>query len=160
MAIEYHFDASPVLDDRAALDYFAGALGFERRYTDHRAGSDELQATVSMVPAEEDPEMASMLGGVKSILSITFRQAKNLGDVGDAHVVRDLLTAITRFLEEFPDANGVFAYNYEIILIQKLGDGGIQLDQRLREPDGENRHGTLADLLTKYPVLEIDQVLL
>jgi hypothetical protein len=160
MAIEYHLDASPVLADRAALDFFAGALGLERRYTDHRAGRDELQASVSTVPAEEDAEMVAMLGGVKAILSITFRQTKNLGDLEDAHVVRDLLTAITRFFEEFPDAKGVFTYNFETILAQRLGDDGIVLDQQLREPGGDNRHGTLDGLLSKYHVHEIDQVLL
>jgi hypothetical protein len=71
-----------------------------------------------------------------------------------------MLHAVVRFFEDFPDARGVFAFNFETIMVQRLGKDGIVLDQALLEPDGDNRHHTLDDILAKYPVREIEQVLL
>ncbi|WP_026930198.1 SitI3 family protein [Glycomyces tenuis] len=159
MAIEYHLDASPVMSDTEALDYFAAKLGCEQRHTATFAAGAALQVDTDIDTAEEFPDTAALLD-VAQVLSVTFRQSKNLGDLGDAHAVRDMLVAVTQFFEDFPDAKGVFAFNFETILVQRLGDDGIILDQGLFAPEGDNRHGTLDELRDKYPVRAIDQVLL
>lgn len=158
MAIEYHFAASPVMSDTEALGYFAGLLGCDDRRTDTFAVGPVVQIDTDTDTAEEYPHTAEVLGGIPEFLSVTFRQAKDLGDRGDASAFGDMLTAVVRFFEDFPDAKGTFAFNFETILVQRLGDAGVVLDRRLLEPDGYNRHGTLDDLLAKYPVREIDQV--
>lgn len=159
MAIEYHLDASPVMSAPEALDYFAAKLGCEQRHTDTFASSPAIQIDTDTDTAEEFPETAALLGGTAEILSVTFRQSKNLGDLGDAQAVRDMLVAVTEFFEDFPDAKGVYAFNFDTILVQRLGSDGIVLDQRLFEPNGDNRHGNLEELRGKYPVRAIDQVL-
>jgi hypothetical protein len=159
VAIEYHLTASPVMTDTEALDYFAGMLGCDDRRTDTFAAGPVVQIDTDMDTADEYPHMAEVLGGMLEFLSVLFRQVKNLGDLGDANAVGDMLTAVVRFFEDFPDAQGVFAFNFETILVQRLGGEGIVLDRRLLESDGYNRHGTLDDLLAKYPVREIDQAL-
>jgi hypothetical protein len=147
-----------VLTEAEALEYFVEVLGLDHRYSEHRAGRSDIQVTVRTDTADEDLESAAALDGVKEMLSATFRQTKNLGDMGDAATVRDILFAVTQFFEDCPNARGILAYNFETILVQRLGDDGIVLDQQLLDANGDNRHGTLDDLIAKYPVRQVRQI--
>jgi hypothetical protein len=159
MAIEYHLDASPVMTDIEALNYFAVKLGCEQRHTATFASSPAIKIDTNTDTAKEFPETAGLLGGVTEVLSVTFRQSKNLGDMGDAYALRDMLVAVTQFLEDFPEANGVFAFNFDTILLQRLKGKSIVLDRELFASGGDNRHGTLDVIRAKFEVRDIDQVL-
>jgi len=64
-----------------------------------------------------------------------------------------------QFFEDHSEAKGTFTFQGEEIYVQRLGDEGIVLDERLRGAD-YNRDGVLDELLAKYPVRQIDQVFL
>lgn len=161
MAIEYHIEATAVLSAPEALDYFAVILGCDQRHTETFAARPDLQVDTEVWTTEDDPEIRSILGEVDEYLTVTFREMKNIGAEAAAAAERDMFHAVARFFEDFPNAKGVFAYNGEQILLQRLGDEGIVLDERLLRPDyNYNRLGILDELLAKYPVRQIDQVLM
>lgn len=159
MAIEFRLEATAVLSDAGALDYFAEALGCEQRHTETYAARPDLQVDTNIWTTENDPEIRAVLGEVEEYLAVTFRETKNIGAEAAATAERDLMHAVVRFFEDYPNAKGAFAYRGEEILIQRLGNEGIELDERLRGADF-NGSGLLDELLTKYPVRSIDQVFL
>lgn len=161
MSIDYKLTVSPVLSERAALDYIAEVLGCDRRSTDPEAvgRGDELRVGALRVGTEHDPEMSALLGGVAERLTIVFRPSKFLTEEQNPRVFADMAEAAARFFEDFPDAKGTFTFQGEEIYVQRLGDEGIVLDERLGQSE-YNRDGVLDDLLAKYPVRAIDQVFL
>jgi hypothetical protein len=157
MAIEYSLEVTAVLPEAEALDYFAGLLRLHERHTATYAARPDLQVDTEVPDTEDDPEIRALLGDVEKYLSVTFREVKNIGAEASAAAERDMLHAVVRFFEDFPNAKGVFAYKGEEILVQRLGDEGIVFDERLRTPE-YNRMRLLDEILAKYPVLQIDQV--
>jgi hypothetical protein len=158
MAIEFRLETTAVLSATEALDYFAGLSGCAHRHTDTYASRTDLQVDTDIVTTEDDPEIRALLGEVDEYLDVTFRERKNIGAVAAAAVERDMMVAVARFFEDFPEAKGLFTYQGEQILIQRL-DEGIVLDQVLRGPE-HNLNGVLDELLAKYPARQIDQVFL
>jgi hypothetical protein len=161
MSIDYDLTVSPVLSERAALDYIADVLGCDRRYSDPDAVArgDELRIGAVRAGIEHDPELSELLGGVGETLSIIFHPSKHLSEEQDARIFTDMVAASVRFFEDFPEAKGTFTFQGEEIYVQRLGDEGIVLDDRLRQSE-YNRDGALDELLTKYPVCPVEQVFL
>lgn len=161
MSIDYNLTVSPVLSERAALDYIAELLGCDRRYTDPDAVArgDELRVGALRAGTEHDPEMSELLGGVAERLTIIFHPSKFLTEEQDTRIFAEMVAAAARFFEDFPEAKGTFTFQGEEIYVQRLGDEGIVLDERLRQSE-YNRDGVLDDLLARYPVRRIDQVFL
>ncbi|SDC99260.1 SitI3 family protein [Glycomyces harbinensis] len=158
MAIEFTLEATPVLSEAKALDYFADLLGCEHRHTATYAARADLQVDTATWPTKDDPEIRALLGDEATYLSVTFREVKNIGGEASAAVEGDMINAVVRFFEDHLSTKGIFVYNGEEILLQRLGEG-IVLDERLRRGD-YNRHGLLDPLLVKYPVRRLEQVFL
>jgi hypothetical protein len=159
MAIEYSLEATAVLPEDKALDYFAGLLGADQRHTSTYAARSDLQIDTEVYSTEDDPEIRALIGDVEVYLSVTFREMKNIGAEASAEAERDMLRSVIQFLEDFPNAKGLFTYRGEEILVQRLGDEGIVFDERLQTPV-YNRLGLLDEILAKYPIRQIDQVFL
>jgi len=161
VSIDYNLTVSPVVSERAALDYVAKLLGCDRQYSDPDAAArgDELRIGALRTGTEHDPEMSDLLGGETETLKIIFHPSKFLTEEADARLFAEMIGAAVRFFEDFPDAKGTFTFQGEEIYVQRLGDEGIVLDERLRGAE-YNREGTLDELLAKYPVRQIDQVFL
>lgn len=156
MAIEYHLDASPVMEAAAALDYFANRLGCDERFENpgfpDTAARKELQVTVLESTSYDDPEMTALLD-VDRFLSVTFRRAKFLSADEAADIFRDMIAATAAFFEDFPEAKGVLSFQNEDIYLQRLDDS-IVLSEQLRGPDF-NPNSIMDDLLTQYPTREV-----
>ncbi|MEU6246545.1 SitI3 family protein [Glycomyces sp. NPDC047010] len=161
MSIEYNLIASSALPERAALEYLAKLLACDREYSDPDgvARGSELRVGVLRTSVDHDPEMSELLGGVTEILTLFFHPSKFLTEDHDARIFAELMEAAAQFFEDFPQAKGLFTFQGEEIYLQRLGEDGIILDERLSGPD-YNRDGVLDALLAKYTVREIDQVLL
>jgi hypothetical protein len=153
MSIDYNLTVSPVVSERAALDYVAKLLGCDRRYSDPDAVArgDELRIGALRTGTEHDAEMGDLLGGETETLKIIFHPSKFLTEEADARLFAEMIGAAVRFFEDFPDAKGTFTFQGEEIYMQRLGDEGIVLDERLRGAE-YNREGALDELLAKYPV--------
>lgn len=158
MAIEFTLEATAVLSETEALDYFAGLLGCDERHTATYAARSDLQVDTATWPTDDDPEIRALLGDAATYLSVTFRELKNIGSETAAASERDVVTTVIQFFKDHPSAKGILMYNGEEILLQHLDDG-IVFDERLRQSD-YNRHGLLDPLLAQHPVRRLDQVFL
>jgi hypothetical protein len=164
MAIEYEFEATPVLDAAALLDYFADRLGCDERFDEPgepaRAVRREVQLIALETPSKDDPEEEPLLGelfGVGQTVAITFRMNKFLTREEDQRFFGDMVAACAKFLEDHTGAQGIFSYQSERIYLQRLGDEGIVLSDDLRGPDF-NEFSVFDDLLSRYPARPLGMV--
>ncbi|GAA1671551.1 hypothetical protein GCM10009830_16970 [Glycomyces endophyticus] len=152
MAIEYHFEVSPVLDAPAMLDYLAELLGCEERFEEPgapaRAGRKEVVLTAAEWGRDEESDMADLFG-TDRITSLTFRMNKFLTSEESHTIFHDMIAACVQFFEDHPGAKGLFSFQYEDIYLQRLADDGIVLSERLREPDF-NTGDRFSDVLSRY----------
>ncbi|WP_112136067.1 SitI3 family protein [Glycomyces dulcitolivorans] len=159
MAIEYHFEASPVLDANGMLGYFADLLGCDERYEEPgapaRAFKKEVAVTAAVWDGEEEPDMAALFG-VDRIASVTFRMNKFLTSEEDAATFRDMVASSAKFLEDHPGAKGVLSFQYEDIYLLRT-ENTIVLSDRLSGTDF-NVDGVLDALLERYPKRNLGMV--
>ncbi|HEU5128390.1 MAG TPA: hypothetical protein VFU12_10410 [Glycomyces sp.] len=139
-----------------ALTLFGEALGCTERYHHPESlGSDELQITAWVDNRTEAPELADLLG-VTDMLVVVFDPRRHLDADRYASVISRVITVSAEFLEAHPGARAVLGEDTDFrLLMRRLEDDRIALDEYLRDPEGLNYSSAFDDLVAQYPVTDL-----
>jgi hypothetical protein len=155
-APSFKLTTADVVSPEQALEIFGEALGCTERYHNPESlGSGELQITAWIDERAEDPELADFLG-VTDMLVVIFDPRKQLDADHYATAVSRIITATVEFLGAHPGPRAVLSEDTDYkLLLRRLGDSQIELDEYLRAPDGLNYSGAFNDLVGRYQVTDL-----
>jgi hypothetical protein len=155
-APSFKLTIADIVSAEQALGTFGEALGCTERYHNPESlGSDELQITAWIDERAEDPELADFLG-VTDMLVVIFDPRKQLDADHYAAVVCRIITAAVEFLNAHPGPHAVLSDDTDFkVLLRRLEDDQIELDEYLRAPDGLNYGSAFNDLAARYPVTDL-----
>jgi hypothetical protein len=155
-APSFKLATADVVSPEQALEIFGEALGCTERYHNPESlGSDELQITAWIDERAEDPELADFLG-VTDMLVVIFDPRKQLDADLYATVVSRIITATVEFLAAHPGPRGVLSDDSDFkMLLRRMNDDQIELDDYLQAHDGLNYSGAFNELVTRYPLASL-----